>query len=134
MQELQLAGCILLNEQGDILLLHRNTDKYNHWEVPGGKVESGESASDAAIRELREELGVDVEIIRELGAASFVDGRPMHYRWFLAKTDGAPKICELDKFDDIAYFAPAALREGRLSLSEGAKRLTSLVQTGEVSL
>lgn len=36
------------------------------WEFPGGKCEAGESASDAAIRELREECGVEARAVRSL--------------------------------------------------------------------
>jgi 8-oxo-dGTP pyrophosphatase MutT (NUDIX family) len=134
MDELQLAGCILLNDKGQILLIHRQTDKYDHWEVPGGKVEAGESDEVAAIRELQEELGVQVRIDRKLGDATFVDGQTMHYHWFSAVTDGTPCVCEPDKFTELAYFAPDELSDPSLSLSEGAKQFVTLMKSGEIRL
>ncbi len=40
------------------------------WELPGGKVEPGESRDDALVREVREELGVDVEVTGWLDGAA----------------------------------------------------------------
>jgi len=44
------------------------------WEFPGGKIEPGESASDALVREFEEELGVKVEVDRAIGESRFSDG------------------------------------------------------------
>ena len=47
------------------------------WELPGGKAEDGESSPDTCLRELREELGVDVEVGRVLGT---VEHAYSHFR------------------------------------------------------
>lgn len=134
MNELRLAGCILLDKNGAPLLLHRNTEKYNHWEVPGGKVEPGEADDAAAVRELKEELGIDVRIVHELGHASFEDGRPMTYRWFLATTTDKPNICEPETFDQLAYLTLEELAAPTMSLSKGLQAFINLVNSGKVVL
>lgn len=53
------AAVIVRNEQGDILLIK---GPRRGWEMPGGKLEPGESLQNAAIREVKEESGIDVEI------------------------------------------------------------------------
>ena len=49
------------------LVLEKNTDDGVMYEISGGGVDDGETLEDAIQRELREELNVEVEIIRELG-------------------------------------------------------------------
>ncbi len=67
----RLAGCVFQNEEGRILLIHRNVPGRVQWELPGGKVENGETIEEAAKREMKEELGVAVTIIRKLGEKNF---------------------------------------------------------------
>lgn len=51
------AGVLFTDEAGDVLMV---TPSYKpHLEIPGGGVESGESPSQAAVRELKEELAID---------------------------------------------------------------------------
>jgi 8-oxo-dGTP diphosphatase len=58
------AATIVLNEQKEILLIK---GPRRGWEMPGGQVEEGESFKDAAIRETKEESGIDIEVIKFCG-------------------------------------------------------------------
>ncbi|RIO09118.1 NUDIX hydrolase [Mammaliicoccus sciuri] len=58
------AACIVLNDEDKILLIK---GPKRGWEMPGGQVELGEPLYDAAIREVKEESGADIEIIRFCG-------------------------------------------------------------------
>ena len=67
----QVAAAALFTDQIDRILLVKPTYT-DAWNLPGGVVEPGESPSAAATREVREEIGLDVE----LGALMCVDYRP----------------------------------------------------------
>ncbi|WP_054705195.1 NUDIX hydrolase [Bacillus sp. JCM 19041] len=58
------AATIVVNSKQELLLIK---GPRRGWEMPGGQVEVGESIQAAAIRETREETGIDVEIIRFCG-------------------------------------------------------------------
>jgi 8-oxo-dGTP diphosphatase len=59
----EVSAAVLQRNDGTFLLAQRPPDKIwaGYWEFPGGKVEPGETAHDALVRELREELGITVE-------------------------------------------------------------------------
>ncbi len=56
--------CGMIINDGRILAMHDERSPYYY--LPGGRVKLGESAEEAVIREIREELGAEVEIIRPL--------------------------------------------------------------------
>ena len=60
--------CALIERDGLVLLARRPPHKLlaDKWEFPGGKVEPGEEPAAAIVREIREELGCDVRIVRAL--------------------------------------------------------------------
>src|SRR4030067_1830125 len=59
----EVAAAVLQRPDGSFLLAQRPPDKIwaGYWEFPGGKIESGETPYHALVRELREELGIEVE-------------------------------------------------------------------------
>jgi 8-oxo-dGTP diphosphatase len=65
-RKLVVAGLILDAAAGRVLITQRRADQALplQWEFPGGKVEPGEPPVAALVRELREEIGVDVEVGR----------------------------------------------------------------------
>ncbi len=65
---LNFAGVCILNQDNEVLLQKRG-DK-NKWGFPGGALEIGESIEECAIREVKEETGLDVEIEYLIGVYS----------------------------------------------------------------
>ncbi|CAN5400356.1 hypothetical protein BH09PAT4_BH09PAT4_00680 [soil metagenome] len=129
-----LAGCVITNRAGKVLLIHRNTPELTQWELPGGKLEPGESFMAAAVREVHEEARVRVTIVRELGDAAFVDrGYTWDYHWFLATIDsGEPQVGESNKFDGIQYMDLATVNQDEISIN--VINLIKAIKNGTVTL
>ncbi|MEU8804783.1 NUDIX domain-containing protein [Spirillospora sp. NPDC048819] len=62
------VNVVVENDKGEILMIRR-TDNDN-WALPGGAIDLGESVTQAAIRETKEETGIDVEITGIVGIYS----------------------------------------------------------------
>ncbi|TSC85498.1 MAG: Uncharacterized protein G01um10148_884 [Parcubacteria group bacterium Gr01-1014_8] len=72
----QLAGAVVYaKHEGDTYLAFVH-DIFGHWTISKGKIEEGENVEQGAIREIREELGVDVEIKEELGVNEYIANDP----------------------------------------------------------
>src|SRR5436190_1294420 len=66
------AGGLVVDERGSVLLI-RARDLRNQpvWTLPKGALNPGESAADAALREVREETGWECEVVRELESVTY---------------------------------------------------------------
>jgi 8-oxo-dGTP diphosphatase len=65
------VGAILLDEDRRILLLRHAFRKGSGWGIPGGFIEKGEDPEEAIRRELREEVGLEIEIAKLAFARTF---------------------------------------------------------------
>jgi mutator protein MutT len=71
-------AAIILLKDNQIALIERHRDGQHYFTFPGGHVEPGETPEQAAIRETKEELGIDVTIQR-LAAVIWWHDRPQYY-------------------------------------------------------
>ena len=62
------ASAVVLDRDGKIVLQRRKDNEM--WALPGGVMELGESVEDCAVRETREETGLDVEVVGIVGIYS----------------------------------------------------------------
>jgi ADP-ribose pyrophosphatase YjhB (NUDIX family) len=123
------AGAIVFRG-GDVLLVRRTKPPLDgQWSLPGGRIEFGETAEAAALRELREETGVEADVVALAGVFDFI-GEGQHLllvdyamRW------RAGEPCAGDDAADARFFAPAdlpglGLWDATLRAIETARALT----------
>ncbi len=124
--ELLVASAAIYNSQGHLLLARRAYGGRirDCWELPGGKVEAGERIHQAVVREIREELGVEIELRKAIGQwclgppASVVDaaaamGRAplMQVLWAASIVSGRPR-CHRGIHSEVEWVTPEqVLRE-----------------------
>lgn len=70
---IEVVAAIIRNEEGKVLIAQRNKSKSlgGLWEFPGGKIEKGESQEQAIIREIKEELDMDIKPLQVFDEQTF---------------------------------------------------------------
>jgi 8-oxo-dGTP diphosphatase len=112
--QILLAAAILVHEDRVLLVRRSITERFlpGVWGVPCGKVEPGEKLDEAAVRELREETGLDGTVVRNVGETTF----PSVWRGkrvlnvqsnFLMRPEGTPGPVKLPSPDQEASWVPA---------------------------
>jgi 8-oxo-dGTP diphosphatase len=115
------VGVVVLDDAGRLLLIKRgHPPSAGRWSIPGGRVEEGETLEQAAVREAREETGLDVVVGAVAGRVELpgVGDEVYDVTDFLA-TQADPRAVATpgDDADDARWVTPAELE--RLPLVDG---------------
>lgn len=119
------CGAFILNENNELLLQQRKkSPEAGFWSIPGGRLEMFETFEEAVKREIKEEVGVDIDVIDELGICDHIIKSEQKH-WvspsFLCKiTNGKPIIMEPDKHADMQWFSLENLPENLTITTQNA--------------
>jgi ADP-ribose pyrophosphatase YjhB (NUDIX family) len=109
------ASAVITDEEGRVLLGKRTDNTL--WTIPGGTMKPGETIAETAIREVKEETGVDVEVLSLIGIYSnpnhvveYSDGevRQQFSVCFACRRVGG-ELATSDETSEVGYFSPDEL-------------------------
>ena len=111
--EIVAAGALIWRVRDDVfevLIIHR--PNYDDWSWPKGKQDPGESLAETAIREIREEVGLQVTLGVPLAVTSYpVGGRPKDvFYWSAQLPEGALALADEGEVDELRWVTPEVAR------------------------
>lgn len=122
----RITSAVLVMHDGKFLLAERNKENYRgYWVIPGGGVEFGETTKDAAIREIKEETNLDVDIIKLIGYKEIINVPGKYHSlvfFYLAKpkhTDIKTAVQPEEDISSAKFFTIDELK--KLKLAESAE-------------
>ena len=119
------ARAIVLDSEKRVLMVRQYHEERDIWMVPGGGIEDGENAEQAAVREVKEETGLDIKILRLLWHVEEVSEKrgQRFVNFFLAEVKGG--VLGLGK-DPERDENGQVLREMRFMTREEIERVETL--------
>ncbi|WP_110927688.1 NUDIX domain-containing protein [Bacillus massiliglaciei] len=118
------VAIVILDEENSVLLQKRAD--VGLWGIPSGHVEVGETVAEAAIREVKEETNLEINIIKLIGVYSdpnsqvftYPNGKVIHFitTCFLAEIKDGELRCNSSESLDIQFFKQDALPQDLLTM------------------
>ncbi|MBT8165017.1 MAG: NUDIX domain-containing protein [Acidimicrobiia bacterium] len=106
------ASAVVTDEDGRVLLAKRTDNEL--WTIPGGTMKPGETIAETAVRETKEETGIDAEVVSLIGIYSnpqhvveYSDGevRQQFSVCFVCHNVGG-ELATSDETSEVGYFSP----------------------------
>ena len=104
MEKEKSCGCIVIDNGKVLLIQHLK----GHWDMPKGHMEAGETEQETALREVKEETGVDVEIISDKKSTleyTVENGNLKEVIYFIAKKIGGEEKAQETEVSAIRWLA-----------------------------
>lgn len=104
MKKEKSCGCIVINDRNEILLILHNA---GHWDFPKGHVEDGETEIQTAIREVKEETNIDVEVNEEYRYSTKYSPKEDVIKeviYFLARNISDNRQAQLEEVSEVKWF------------------------------
>jgi 8-oxo-dGTP diphosphatase len=130
-----MIAVVALITRGRLLLAHRRAERRWYpdcWDLVGGHLEPGESPEQAAIRECREEIDVDISELHPI-EVNFEDPAVEAHAFLVTSWRGDPRNAAPDEHDAIRWFTSEELPGLRLADPSYLLWLTGLLATGSAS-
>jgi 8-oxo-dGTP pyrophosphatase MutT (NUDIX family) len=125
-EKIDFVADIYIVNNGRVLL--RKHDKYKIWLPVGGHIELNEAPNEAAVREAKEEVGLDVEIIAANSIQNIHDSFENYKELIPPRFLNRHKVNEHHEHIALSYFATSksdAIQQGQTEISDDIRWLTA---------
>ncbi|QQT26611.1 NUDIX hydrolase [Sphingobacterium spiritivorum] len=132
MRKLDTAGLVIVKEDSVLLAFSKNKKA---WYLPGGKVDPGETAQQALIREIEEELNVSldpdhIQYYKHIQAPAYgEDQLMMEQECFIYHSDIHPKASQ--EIEEVSYFDYATYRKEAIQVP-GVIKLFEILKADQI--
>ncbi len=112
------AICVVEREDGAVLLVRQTYRR--HWGIPGGLLEKGERPEEAALREVREETGLEIDLVGAPAVVVAPEPRRVDlvYRARIRAGSGQePTVCS-PEIEAVGWFEPTELPDLQVETTE----------------